>query len=363
MFRSSNISRCTSLGISAELWRGKRILITGHTGFKGSWLALLLKELGVEVIGLSMPPKQPQSLFSQARINSVMTHDYFVDIRDAAKVEKIFQHLNIDYVFHLAAQAFVRNSIQNPLESITTNVTGTANILIASLASKTVLGVTNVTTDKVYENFEAREPFKESDRLGGNNPYSASKAAVELISTSLTYSCNPRNIPVTMVRAGNVIGGGDWGEDRLVPDLVRSLYSNSKLLIRNPNATRPWQHVLDCLYGYMLVAQSHFEGKNDGPRAINFGPGKSMAVMELIRHFEVAFDRRAAIEISKSNIPENNWLELNSQLANDYLGWQTSFSTLVAVTQTAEWYSRFERGKDAQEMMREEIEKFKLDKW
>lgn len=351
------------MGLNPKLWNGKRVLVTGHTGFKGSWLTLILKELGAEVIGLALPPEGPRSLYVDAGISHELLSETIQDIRDEFAVRRAIEGIDPDYVFHLAAQAYVRRSLSNPLESIATNVIGTTNVLKPALASKTVLGVTIITTDKVYENLGAKEPFRETDKLGGLDPYSASKAASEIIVASMSATCNALKIPVTTVRAGNVIGGGDWGKERLVPDLVRALNGNSKLIIRNPNATRPWQFVLDCLYGYLLVAQSHMEERGDVPNSVNFGPDESLSVTELVRLFEAAFGRKIVLEESKSTFPESEWLRLDSSLARAYFGWESSFSAAQAVSQTANWYSKFESGVDAKELMRAEILKYKVGKW
>lgn len=351
------------MGLNPKLWNGKRVLVTGHTGFKGSWLTLILKELGAEVIGLALPPEGPRSLYVDAGISHELLSETIQDIRDEFAVRRAIEGMDPDYVFHLAAQAYVGRSLRDPLESIATNVIGTANVLKPALASKTVLGVTIITTDKVYENLGAKDPFRETDKLGGLDPYSASKAASEIIVASMSATCNALKIPVTTVRAGNVIGGGDWGEERLVPDLVRALNGNSKLIIRNPNATRPWQFVLDCLYGYLLVAQSHLEERGDVPNSVNFGPDESLSVTELVRLFEAAFGRKIELEESKSTFPESEWLRLDSSLARAYFGWESSISAAQAVSQTANWYSKFESGVDAKELMRAEILKYKVGKW
>jgi CDP-glucose 4,6-dehydratase len=351
------------MGLNPKLWSGKRVLVTGHTGFKGAWLTLLLKDLGADVIGFSLPPENPQSLYIDGAITEEVCLEFLKDIRDENAVEGAIQDSNIDYVFHLAAQAYVRRSVRNPLESISTNVVGTANVLISALASKSVAGVTIVTTDKVYENLGANLPFKELDKLGGQDPYSASKAGAELVVSSIRFSNNPRNIPVTTVRAGNVVGGGDWGEERLVPDLVRALRSNLPLLIRNGGATRPWQYVLDCLFGYLLVAQSHLEKKENVPNKVNFGPEESLSVMELVNLFESAFGKKIVKEIVKSPIIESSWLSLDSRLAHQYFGWKTSLSPEQSVMQTAEWYLKFSNGEDAKSLMLAEISKYKVGKW
>ena len=204
----------------------------------------------------------------------------------------------------------------------------------------------------MYQNLGYHTPFKETDRLGSRDPYSASKAAAELVVASLASTCNPRNIPVTTVRAGNVIGGGDWGEDRLVPDLVTALDTNQTLIIRNLAATRPWQYILDCLKG-------HLEGKLNIPNSINLGSPHSLEVREMIDLFEVAFGKKIEFKVEESNFSEAKQLELNSKLAYEYLGWSTSLSSVDAITLTANWYSKFLNGSNARDLMSAELSNFK----
>ena len=277
-------------------------LITGHTGFKGSWLVLMLSQLGHEVSGISLEPVK-KSLFKTAKISKKMSFDEICDIRDVKKLNKKIQKISPDIVIHLAAQPLVRKSYLDPRETIETNVIGTFNVLEAVSKIPSVKANLIITTDKVYKNVNQKKGYIESDHLGGDDPYSASKAASEIIVASIAASSNPREIPVTTVRAGNVIGGGDWGEDRLVPDMVRAFQSNKPLTIRNPNATRPWQHVLDCLYGYVLVAQAHLEEEVPTPRAVNFGPNDSLSVCELVKLFESAYGQVINQEIVPSPIP------------------------------------------------------------
>jgi CDP-glucose 4,6-dehydratase len=352
------------LDLNPNTWQGKRVLVTGHTGFKGAWLVLLLNELGAEVIGLSLPPPEyGHSLYRDARIQNYISNEYFADIRNEQKIKSVIQNSSIDYAFHLAAQAFVNRSVKNPLESITTNILGTTNVLLSLFELDSLQGVTVATSDKVYQNSGKGIPFRETDSLGNKDPYSASKASVELITKSLSSTCNPFNIPVTTARAGNVLGGGDWGEDRLVPDLVKAMISNQTLLIRNPNASRPWQYVLDCLRGYLLVGQSHLNKNINTPISINFGPSESLSVIELIRIFELSFKKKINYEIIKSNNYESTWLELDSKLAKDYLGWQTSISPEDAINQTADWYLKFSNGTDSKQLMQQEITNYRLGKW
>lgn len=352
------------MDIVPEIWQGKRVLVTGHTGFKGSWLAFLLNELGAKVVGLSLAKSDlGNSLYKEAQIQKFLSDEYWIDIRDEQKVDEVIQKSGVDYVFHLAAQAFVNRSVADPLESISTNVIGTTNILISSLRIKSLKGVTVVTSDKVYENLGTNLPFKESDKLGGKDPYSASKAASELILNCLTLTCNPYNIPTSSARAGNVLGGGDWGEDRLVPDLVKSIMSNQILFIRNPNATRPWQHILDCLKGYLLIGQSHINKIPDLPKSFNFGPSKSLTVEELIRQFETYFERKFSYKIVNSNEYESIELDLDSSLATEYLGWHPQFSPIESIKQTANWYLEYSAGADPKVLMLKEITNYRKGKW
>jgi CDP-glucose 4,6-dehydratase len=311
------------------------------------------------VIGLSLPaPETRRTLYSDAKIAKLISTEYLIDIRDDTEVAKAIQEAQPSYVFHLAAQALVRRSIKFPSESISTNVIGTANVLLASMLQDSIKGITIATTDKVYQNLGNQLPFKETDRLGSKDPYSASKAAAELVVASLSSTCNPRNIPVTTVRAGNVIGGGDWGEDRLVPDLVTALDTDQTVIIRNPGATRPWQYILDCLRGYLLIGQCHLQTKLNTPNSINFGSPHSLEVKKIIDLFELAFEKKIEFKVEESNSIEAKHLELNSQLAYKYLGWSTTLSSEEAIRRTANWYLKFLNGINAQALMSKEISDF-----
>ena len=271
------------MGIIQNLWDGKRVIVTGHTGFKGSWLTLILHKLGAQICGISLPAIQPRSLYVDASIFELLTQEFIQDIRDLEKLAVIINQIKPDYIFHLAGQAIVSESVLDPIGTISTNVIGTRNLLFEALKHANLLGITVATTDKVYENEENGKSFKENDKLGGAEPYSASKAATELLTRALATSNNPHQIPVTTVRAGNVIGGGDWALDRLVPDIVRAVEFKQILEIRNKNSTRPFQHVLDCLCGYLLVAQAHISPTNKKTYdSYNFGSDKCMAVSEII---------------------------------------------------------------------------------
>ncbi|MBT8565450.1 CDP-glucose 4,6-dehydratase [Polynucleobacter paneuropaeus] len=256
---------------SPNFWRGKQVLLTGHTGFKGAWLAYWLSEMGAKVTGVSLPPNSTPNLFTLIDIAEKAT-SYFLDIRDAEALSKIVRKSEPEIVFHLAAQALVRPSYKDPLGTFETNVMGTANILNAIRGLDSVKAVVAVTTDKVYKNLERSDPYRETDELGGYDPYSASKSASEMIISSYRDSYfAEQDIGVASARAGNVIGGGDWSEDRLIPDAVRAWDVNLPIYIRRPKAIRPWQHVLEPLNGYLVLAEKlHENGSLAG--AYNFGP-------------------------------------------------------------------------------------------
>jgi CDP-glucose 4,6-dehydratase len=346
------------MGLKPELWNNKTVLITGHTGFKGSWLTALLTRLGAKVVGLSLEATGMNSLYKDGNVATMLSSEHIGDVRDFSFVSNVFEDHQIDYVFHLAAQALVRDSVRNPLESITTNVVGTSNVLLSALQSKTVIGITLVTTDKVYKNHEWLWPYRESDQLGGSDPYSASKAASELIIHAIDVSNNPRNVPIATARAGNVIGGGDWGQERLVPDLVRAIAESKVLQIRNPLASRPWQHILDCLTGYLLLGQAHLERRKDVPKSLNFGPKISMNVLNLVDLFNSHLDVKCEVNISKSQLREHGRLALDSHLSEEYLGWLPLYSIEESVARTALWYRNFLSGIDSKTLIEDEIDAY-----
>ena len=352
------------MGIKSNIWYDKKVLVTGHTGFKGSWLVYLLSELGAKVVGLSLPDiHTKKSLYLDAKIENKLVNEYLIDIRDENKVYNILNESKPDYVFHLAAQSLVLNSIKFPLETISTNVLGTMNILLASLNTKSVKGILISTTDKVYKNEGNRKRFIESDNLGGLEPYSGSKAAAEILISSIRNTQNSLNVPITTVRAGNVIGGGDWGQNRLVPDLINAFHNNATLKIRNPSSTRPWQFILDCLRGYLMIGETHLTIKKGIPESFNLGPNKSLSVEELIGIFEEVFNRKVFYEIESHNLFESTFLNLNSQSAKNFLGWTSLQSTKSSVKKTAHWYMKFLNGHEAGDLMRSDIYSFGLEKF
>jgi CDP-glucose 4,6-dehydratase len=260
--------------VRAEFWRDRRVFLTGHTGFKGSWLALWLSEMGAKVTGFALPAEHP-SLFEQARVGELVEH-FEGDIRDSDAVEAVMRACDPEVVFHLAAQPLVRRSYAEPRETFATNVQGTVNVLDACRRMPSLKAIVAVTSDKCYENREWTWPYRECDPMGGHDPYSASKGAAELAIAAYRQSFFNQEGPLlASVRAGNVIGGGDWAEDRLIPDIVRAMMAGERVQIRSPQAVRPWQHVLEALRGYLLIAQHLAKGERWAASAWNFGPAEN----------------------------------------------------------------------------------------
>jgi CDP-glucose 4,6-dehydratase len=346
------------VGLNLELWQGKKILVTGHTGFKGSWLTLVLNRLGAQVAGISLAPALGPSLFKDAKIQSHTRNHIIGDIRNFKQVEDIIYQYQPDFVFHLAAQALVFESYQNPLNTIETNVVGSANVILAAIRSQSVRGVLNVTTDKVYQNRDHSKSFTENDPLGGDDIYSASKACSEILTNALSHSF-PEEKFLSTARAGNVIGGGDWSDHRLVPDIMRSIQTNTILSLRHPEATRPWQHVLDCIYGYLLIAERSFVEENASSlSSFNFGPNESLSVAKVLEIFEFELKQKIQVEITRGRFLEKSLLQLDSSKSKSELGWEAAMNPLVAIQSTARWYSQFLAGANAYTITIREIEEY-----
>ncbi|MBT5265915.1 MAG: CDP-glucose 4,6-dehydratase [Rhodospirillaceae bacterium] len=320
-------------------YQGRKVLLTGHTGFKGSWLALWLDSLGADVTALALPPETTPNHWDLLGLD-LTGHDQ--DIRDASGVSRIVAEAAPDIVFHLAAQPLVRRSYRDPLETWSTNVMGTANVLEACRAAPSVRAIVSVTTDKCYQNQEWVWGYRENDRLGGHDPYSASKAAAELVSQSYRsafFAADDGPLLAT-ARAGNVIGGGDWSEDRLIPDLVRAMATGEDLEVRSPNATRPWQHVLESLSGYLLLGQRLLDGDKATAEAWNFGPDSDgnrtvETVLTTIRDNwpEVHWSQSAGEHPHEAGL-----LQLDCTKARQELGWRPVWSFEEGVAATAQWY-------------------------
>tara|TARA_B100001939_G_scaffold348025_1_gene372053 strand:+ start:527 stop:1597 length:1071 start_codon:yes stop_codon:yes gene_type:complete len=328
-----------------KIFKNKKILITGHTGFKGSWLSLWFKSLGADVMGVSLDIPTKPSHFKLINLEKKIKNK-FVDITDLKKLKKIFVTFKPDYVFHLAAQSLVKKSYQNPLFTYYTNAIGTLNVMESLISLRNNCIAVIITSDKSYKNLEIERGYKETDVLGGADPYSASKASAELIIQSYfkSYLNDKKNIRIAVARAGNVIGGGDWSEDRLIPDCVRSWSKNEKVIIRNPDSTRPWQHVLDALYGYITLSINLRKNIKLNGQAFNFGPSmnnnyKVIDVLKLVKKLWQNILWKI-IKVKKREF-ESSLLKLNSSKANSILKWKCNLSFKESIYFTTEWYKYF----------------------
>jgi len=343
-----------------EFWCGKRVLVTGHTGFKGSWLAIWLDQLGAKVCGISLKPNTAPNLFDLAEVSGDVAHS-ICDIRDAEKLAVTVSNFKPEIVFHLAAQALVRPSYADPLETFSSNTMGTANLLDAVRRVDSVNACVVVTTDKVYNNEETGRHFYEDDKLGGHDPYSASKAAAELVVSSYrsAFLAN-KNVGVASARAGNAIGGGDWSDERLIPDAVKSWQRGEVLQIRRPGAIRPWQHLLDPLCGYLKLAESIWHSPENAT-AFNFGPDPedSHSVKSIIETACAAFGRgEVEFAEAKTGPHEAHLLSLNNAKAKTKLGVSPKWTTETAVLKTMNWYKAFYAGQNARSLCLNDIRAF-----
>ena len=341
-------------------WRGKRVLLTGHTGFKGAWLHFWLKQLGAHVHGLSLVPNTTPALFDLLA-NDGAHPKGIADIRDRLAVQAVVQQARPEIVFHLAAQPLVRAGYREPVETFETNVQGTVNLLDALRITPDIRSIVIVTTDKVYENAELAKPFREEDALGGHDPYSASKAAADIVTASYRRSFFlPRGIGLATARAGNVIGGGDWAEDRLIPDAIRALETGRPLEIRRPESIRPWQHVLEPLWGYMLLAEMLWYAPSAGP-AYNFGPdpASTTTVRQLLERSTAHFDTWDFIWGNDDGGPhEAGLLTLDSSKAARELAFEPRFSLDDTIARTWSWYKGLHAGYLARELCLADIDAF-----
>lgn len=341
------------LELLKKTFKGKRVFLTGHTGFKGAWLLQIFNLLGADVKGYSLAPENTNDLYNEINGDNICHSSVLADIRDLKKLQAELVRFEPDFVFHLAAQALVRPSYDNPIDTFAINAMGTAHVLEAiKLLNTPCVGIM-ITTDKVYENPERGQAFKEDDKLGGYDPYSASKAAAEIIISSYTRSFfNPQNYnkhkkAIASVRAGNVIGGGDRSTDRIVPDIVRALEFGDKVNLRNPSSVRPWQHVLEPLSAYLLLAAKMTEEPQKLSTTFNFGPEitDEKTVEELTQIFLSVFNKRDAYKTMPNinAVHEANLLILDSSKAKQMLDWQPKLNAEEAIRWTAEWYANKEQ--------------------
>lgn len=341
-------------------WHGRRVLVTGHTGFKGGWLSLFLHELGARVFGYSLLPEAEPNLFLAAGIDRVV-EGTIADVRDLSALSDALSHSDAEVVFHLAAQPLVRRGYADPIATYSTNVMGTAHVLEAARQCESVRAIVVVTTDKCYESRELDRGYRETDRLGGSDPYSSSKACAELIARAYRRAfigADKRGMLIATARAGNVIGGGDWARGRLIPDAVRAFCAGETLLIRQPDSVRPWQHVLDPLSGYVVLAERLLSGEAELADAFNFGPTAQNAesVREVVDAVAVLWGNRAKYAIdARNHPPETRLLYIDSTKAGTDLGWCPKLDLTMALKMTVDWYKAHQGGGDMGRMTREQI--------
>ncbi len=344
--------------LDREFWRGKRVLLTGHTGFKGAWLTRWLARLGADVVGLSLPPPTEPNLHTL--LSTPLAAEFIVDLGDADATQRVVNEANAEIILHLAAQALVPESYADPVGTFRSNVMGTVHLLDALRLSSAsaAKAIVVVTTDKVYANDECGRAFVETDRLGGDDPYSASKTATEMAVHAWKHSFMSDGPPLGLARAGNVIGGGDWASHRLIPDIVRAARSGQQLEIRRPEASRPWQHVLDPLHGYLLYAQAL--GSRDAvPESLNFAPdGEKLTVREIADSLTPVFGVSGWRHVPAPLTKEKNELALDASLARRTLGWRPGFDSKEAIASTVTWYQGWMQGIDIKALTDAQIAKF-----
>jgi len=345
-----------------KIFNGKKVLVTGDTGFKGSWLAYWLHQLGADVYGFALPPERTYDHFNELELKKIIHHEDG-DIRDYSQILEFVKTTRPEFVFHLAAQPLVRKSYSEPQNTFDTNITGTVNLLEAVRLTPSVKSLVVITSDKCYKNKEWCWGYRENDELGGKDPYSASKAAAELVFSAYNdsfFNARPQ-FGAASVRAGNVIGGGDWSDDRIVPDCIRALESNKPVELRNPHATRPWQHVLEPLSGYLILASRMYEHPKQFGGSYNFGPdsGKTHTVQNLVEEF-ISVWGTGKIRVTKkdNDPPESGLLHLNCDKAHHDLGWYPKWSFKKTVEQTAKWYKSVKEGKSAESVTRQQITEY-----
>ncbi|WP_374146801.1 CDP-glucose 4,6-dehydratase [Sphingomonas sp. 28-63-12] len=333
-------------------WRGKRVFLTGHTGFKGSWLALWLADLGAEVTGYSLPAPTEPSLFDQAQVAGVLERDIRGDVRDLESLRAAIVAARPEMVFHLAAQPLVRYSYVEPVETYATNVMGTVHLLEACRSVDSVKAIVCITSDKCYENREWVWPYRENDPMGGYDPYSSSKGAAELVINAYRQSFFGQGAAIASVRAGNVIGGGDWAADRLVPDIVRALDAGDRPMIRSPGSVRPWQHVLEALGGYLMIADRLLAGDRTAATGWNFGPADddtrpvSWIVERMLDEWgAVGWDRPDGEQPHEAKL-----LTLDCSKARRELGWRPAMGLGQALSKVVEWHQSVAKGMSARDV-------------
>lgn len=359
------VSLTTNLGsVDSSFWKGKRVFLTGHTGFKGGWLALWLSSMGAKVTGFALAPITKPNLFEVAHVQSLLENSHIADIRNLALLQKAMLQAEPEIVIHMAAQPLVLYSYLNPVETYETNVMGTVHLLESIRKLHSVRAAIIVTTDKCYENKELPWGYCENEPMGGYDPYSNSKGCAELVTSAYRRSYfppdqyNQHNVGIASARAGNVIGGGDWSEDRLIPDAIKAFEEHQPLMIRNPLATRPWQHVLEPLSGYLVLAQALFLEGNSFVGAWNFGPKNVDArpVQDVVNLLVKSWRYPVSWKQDDREKPhETHSLKLNCSKARDYLGWEPKWSLEQAIGKIAQWQEAYQQQFNMQEFTLKQI--------
>jgi len=346
--------------IDQKFWQDKRVFLTGHTGFKGSWLSLWLVSLGVEVKGYALNPPTSPSLFNEAKVNSIIDSQ-IGDIRDQDTLHKSMTTFNPDILIHMAAQPLVRYSYDEPIETYEVNVIGTAKVLEVARSCSNLKAIVNITTDKCYENDERIQGYKESDPMGGHDPYSSSKGCAELVASAYRRSfMQEQGIGLASVRAGNVIGGGDWADDRLIPDILRSFEKNEAVVIRNPKATRPWQHVLEPLSGYLRLTEQLFNDPMTFSGGWNFGPHNNdvKPVDWILDHMIELWPSASWVLNENENPHEATLLNLDISKASELLGWTPTWNLPLTLGNIIRWHKLWLGGADMRKACITEIDNF-----
>ena len=346
--------------VDHSFWKNKKVFITGHTGFKGGWMSMWLHSMGAIVKGYSLEPLGKESLFNIASIED-LTNSEIGDIRDLRKLSNSIEDFSPDILIHMAAQPLVIKSYSKPVETFETNVIGTANVLEAARHSKTIKAIINITTDKCYENDGRQKGYKESDPMGGIDPYSSSKGCAELVASSYKRSFfDTLGIGIASVRAGNVIGGGDWAENRLIPDILRTFSMNQTLSIRNPSATRPWQHVLEPLSGYLMLAEKIYLDPNKYSGAYNFGPEENdvQAVEWIVKKMAQFWQGSKWVIEETSELHEAHYLKLDIDKASKIIGWTPQMRLEESLLKIYEWHMHYINNQDMQKYSINEIKSF-----
>ncbi|CAC9576552.1 CDP-glucose 4,6-dehydratase (EC 4.2.1.45) [uncultured Gammaproteobacteria bacterium] len=349
--------------ISQDFWKGKRVFLTGHTGFKGSWLSLWLTSLGAEVKGYALNPPTSPSLFNEAKIESIVTSE-IGDIRNQDKLHKSMTTFNPDILLHMAAQPLVRYSYDNPVETYEVNVIGTAKVLEVARNCSNLKAIVNITTDKCYENDSRKEGYIETDSMGGYDPYSSSKGCAELVTSTYRRSfLQEQGIGIASVRAGNVIGGGDWADDRLIPDILRSFEKNESVIIRNPKATRPWQHVLEPLSGYLILLEKLYKNQGKYAEGWNFGPNEQdvQPVDWILDKMTLKWpDSHWSLD-KNANPHEADFLKLNITKVKLKLGWKPVWELSYTLERIIDWHRAWLNKENMQAVCLAEIEEYTRD--